>query len=195
MRRIAQLVAGIALLGGCSEKVPTETAAQVQPQVAANRGSDDGEGNGSASLRRDLATLRRVTAPFHSFKKAKAAGWSTKITDCMTDPKAGGMGFHYGNTDLINGTVSVDKPELLLYEPDKHGRLNLVAVEYIIPYTEHSRESEPPVLFGQQFKQNDTFKLWGLHAWVWKENPSGIFASWNPLVSCKYAPAASSMSH
>jgi hypothetical protein len=196
MRRIAQLVAGIALLGGCGEKIPTETTAQIKSQAVASRESGDDEGNGSASVRRDLATLRRVTAPFHNFRKAAAAGWSTKITDCMTDPNgAGGMGFHYGNTDLINATVSVDKPELLLYEPEKDGGLRLVAVEYIIPYSFHSRESAPPVLFGQQFKQNDTFQLWGLHAWVWKENPSGIFANWNPRVSCKYTTATSAMSH
>jgi hypothetical protein len=195
MRRIAQLIAGIALLGGCGGIAPTETTAQIQ-QPAASRESGEGESNSSASLLRDLATLRRVTAPFHNFNKAVAAGWGTKITDCMADPKgAGGMGFHYGNTALINATVSVDKPELLLYEPEEDGGLRLVAVEYIIPYDFHSRDAEPPVLFGQQFKQNDVFKLWGLHAWVWKENPSGIFASWNPRVSCKDATAASSMSH
>jgi hypothetical protein len=193
MRRIAQLVAGIALLAGCGG--PTETTAQVQSQTAASRGADENEDNGSASLRRDLATLRRVTAPFHSFAKAGAAGWSKKITECMTDPKAGGMGFHYGNTELINATVSVDKPELLLYEPEKNGKLSLVAVEYIIPYTFQSREGPAPVLFGQQFKQNDTFQLWGLHVWLWEENPSGLFASWNPKVGCKYATAVSAMSH
>ena len=195
MRRIAQLVAGIALLVGCGS--PTETTAQLQSQAAAaSRGSGENEDNGSASLRKDLATLRRVTAPFHSFAKAEAAGWSKKITDCMTDPNgAGGMGFHYGNTDLINSTVSVDKPELLLYEPEKNGKLSLVAVEYIIPYSFQSREGPAPVLFGKQFKQNDTFQLWGLHVWLWEENPSGLFASWNPKVGCKYATAVSAMSH
>ncbi len=197
MRRVAQLVAGIVLLGGCGgEKIPTESVAHVQPQTAANRESDEGEGGLSASVRRDLATLRRVTAPFHSFDKAVAAGWSAKITDCMTDPNgAGGMGFHYGNVALIDASVQVDKPELLLYEPDEDGELRLVAVEYIIPYSFHSRASAPPVLFGQQFKQNDVFQLWGLHAWVWKKNPSGIFANWNPRVSCRYATAVSAMSH
>ena len=196
MRRIAQLVAGIVLLGGCGEKIPTESIAQVQPQTAANRESVEGEGGLSASVRRDLATLRRVTAPFHNFNRAVAAGWSAKITDCMTDPYgAGGMGFHYGNVALIDASVQVDKPELLLYEPDEDGELRLVAVEYIIPYSFHSPASAPPVLFGQRFKQNDMFQLWGLHAWVWKENPSGIFASWNPRVSCRYATAVSAMSH
>ena len=105
------------------------------------------------------------------------------------------MGFHYGNTDLINGSVSVDKPELLLYEPEQNGRLRLVAVEYIIPYQFRSRESAPPVLFGQDFKRNDVFQLWGLHAWVWKENPSGVFENWNPKVTCENTTAVSAMVH
>ena len=96
----------------------------------------------------------------------------------------GAMGFHYGNVALIDGVARVDQPELLLYEPEKNGKLRLVAVEYVIPYTAHARSAAPPVLFGQEFKQNDTFQLWGLHAWVWKENPAGMFASWNPQVSC-----------
>ena len=83
----------------------------------------------------------------------------------------------------------------MLYEPEQNGRLRLVAVEYIIPYTAHSRSAAPPVLFGQEFKQNDTFQLWGLHAWVWKENPSGMFASWNPNVTCEHTTAVWTMVH
>ena len=196
MRRTVQLLAGIALLGGCGgEQIPTATTVHVQPQALASRGRD-AEGEDAAALRRDLATLARVTAPFHSFKKAVAAGWSAQITPCMTDPAgAGGMGFHYGNTALIDGTVRVEEPELLLYEPQRNGRLRLVAVEYIIPYTYHSRGAAAPVLFGQEFKQNDTFQLWGLHVWLWKENPSGLFASWNPRVSCTHTTAVSTMAH
>ena len=53
----------------------------------------------------------------------------------------------------------------------------------------------PPVLFGQEFKQNDTFQLWGLHAWVWENNPSGVFANWNPRVACEHATSVSTMVH
>jgi hypothetical protein len=148
-----------------------------------------------ASVNRDLATLRQVTAQFHRFEAASNAGWSARITGCMTDPALGGMGYHYGNAGLIDGSVSVDKPELLLYEPEKNGTLRLVAVEYIIPYAYHARSAEAPELFGQKFKQNDTFQLWGLHAWVWEENPSGMFASWNPRVTCDNAVEAMVMSH
>jgi hypothetical protein len=190
MRRIAQAVAGIAILGGCrGEQIPTETNARAQLQAAATQSF-------GADVNKDLAALRQATAPFHQFATAKAAGWSAQITGCMTDANgAGGMGFHYGNVGLIDASVQVDKPELLLYEPEKNGQLRLVAVEYIIPYTFHSRESAAPVLFGQEFKRNDTFHLWGLHAWVWKDNPSGVFASWNPNVTCENAPASVAMSH
>jgi hypothetical protein len=208
MRQTAQLLAGIVLLAGCSgEPIPSETTAHIQPQAAASRVSEqdededrdwgrdeDRDRRSEAAVKRDLAALRRVTAPFHNFAKAKAAGWSAQITECLTDP-AGGMGYHYGKTALFDASVRVKEPELLLYEPERNGRLRLVAVEYIIPYSFHSRAAAPPVLFGKQFFQNDVFQLWGLHAWVWKHNPSGVFANWNPRVTCKYATSASTMGH
>ena len=179
----------VSLGAACDRPVATDNT-RVDPLFAVASASE-----GSSSVNQDLATLRRVTAQFHRFDAASAAGWSTKITGCMTDPALGGMGYHYGNVGLIDGSVQVDQPELLLYEPEKNGDLHLVAVEYIIPYAFHSRSAEPPELFGQKFKQNDTFQLWGLHAWVWEENPRGVFASWNPRVTCDNAPEAMTMSH
>lgn len=190
MRRTALLLIGITLLAGCSgDPTTANSAASEQSRTASPT-----QASGSAELK-DLATLRRVTARFHDFDTAVGAGWSAKITSCMTDPTLGGMGFHYGNTALIDGTARVDQPELLLYEPEQNGRLRLVAVEYIIPYTFHSRDAAPPVLFGHEFQQNDVFQLWGLHAWVWKDNPSGIFANWNPVVNCDNTTDLASMAH
>ena len=189
MRRTAHLLATLALLSGCrGDQVPTEAIVRVQPQAAASQSPV------TATQNRQLAALRRATAPFQNFGTATAAGWSAQITPCMTSA-AGGMGFHYGNTALFDATVRVEAPELLLYEPDQNGRLRLVAVEYIIPYTARSRSATPPVLFGLPFTRNDTFRLWGLHAWVWKENPNGIFADWNPRVTCAHTNNASSMAH
>src|SRR5688500_14831936 len=100
----------------------------------------------SAEAHRDIARLRDLTAPFQRFESAAAAGWGAQITGCFSDPTLGGMGFHYGNVDLIDGTVDVLEPELLLYEPQKNGRLRLVAVEYIVPFRseEHTSELQSP---------------------------------------------------
>lgn len=189
MTRTSALLAAVALLAACSP----------EPTVVrdATPGARASQATLGSAVNRDLATLRQATASFHDFATAKDAGWSTPITDCMTDPVLGGMGVHFGNVGLIDGAVQVDQPEVLLYEPERNGRLRLVAVEYVVPYAFRARDAEPPVLFGRQFKQNDAFQLWGLHAWVWDENPSGIFADWNPRVTCDFAPSASvmTMSH
>jgi hypothetical protein len=169
MRRAVYLISWMALLAGCSDA--------------------------TSSQNRDLETLKQVTAPFRSFDAAVAAGWSAQITPCMSDPIAGGMGNHFGNTALIDGTVKVNEPELLLYEPQADGSKLLVAVEYIVPYTAHARSAAPPELFGQKFKQNDTFQLWGLHVWAWKSNPSGLYADWNPQVNCNNAHEAPASMH
>ncbi len=101
----------------------------------------------------------------------------------MADPNLGGMGYHYGNTGLIDGKMSFQDPELLLYEPQERGGVRLVAVEYIIPFDQCTGTRPPPML-GQEFKRNETFQLWGLHVWLWRYNPSGRFADRNPHVHC-----------
>jgi hypothetical protein len=193
MRLATGLLAGIVTLAGCrDERITSDTSSGTTDVTswAASR-VDDAPG---AEVNQDLAALRRVTAKFHSFESAKAAGWSTQITGCMTDPKAGGMGFHYGNPKLIDGSVRADEPELLLYEREKNGRMRLVAVEYIVPLGAWS-SPKPPRLFNRDFAVNQAFGIWALHAWVWKDNPSGIFADWNPRVSCVNAADASVMAH
>ena len=192
MKRIFYVVAGLSLLA-CGGQEPVTASGGGARAAGAPPALDVGLG---AAVEQDLAKLRSATAAFHDFDTARRAGWNTKITACMTDPGgAGGMGFHYGNTALIDGTAKVETPQLLLFEPEKNGNLRLVAVEYIIPYTFHSRDAEPPVLFGQKFQQVDAFQLWGLHAWVWRENPSGMFASWNPRVNCDNTADLAAMTH
>ena len=194
MRRTAITLAAfaaataVAAVAGCGRE-PTVAA---DTRAGALAASQAGLG---ASVNQQLAALRRATAAYHDFDTAVAAGWSAQITPCMADPTAGGMGLHYGNIALIDGAVQVNEPELLLYEPEQNGRLRLVAVEYIIPYAFHARDAEPPTLFGQQFARNDVFQLWGLHAWVWKENPSGMFAAWNPNVTCGSVSGMTAMAH
>jgi hypothetical protein len=140
----------------------------------------------SGQVEREIARLRQLTAPFHDFQTATRAGWGTQITDCFSDPALGGMGFHYGNVALIDGQVDEEEPELLLYEPQRNGGHRLVAVEYIVPFDAWTGV-EPPRLFAQSFHRNEGFGLWVLHVWHFRHNPSGMFADWNPNVSCRFA--------
>ncbi|MEP6590467.1 MAG: hypothetical protein ABJC19_04715 [Gemmatimonadota bacterium] len=186
MSRTPQILAALALLIGCGG-TPTATDASTVGQASFAKGKADEA--------KALADLRQATEKFHDFAAAEAAGWSTQITGCMSSTGEGAMGFHYGNVGLIDGTAQPEAPQLLLYEPQKNGSMRLVGVEYIIPYTFVSRESAPPVLFGQEFSQVDAFGLWGLHVWVWRENPAGIYKPWNAKVTCDNAPVSARMSH
>lgn len=180
MKSFPFLLAGVTFLAACQD--PSTTA----PRAVAAPVADRGQG---ADVQKDLATLRRVTAKYHRFEAGKGAGWNAQITTCMVSKDGlGAMGYHYGNPGFINdGKAQVDEPELLIYEPEANGRMRLVGIEYIVPLDAwHS--PNPPRLFGRDFKVNDAFRVWALHAWVWKENPSGIFADWNPKASCDAAP-------
>jgi hypothetical protein len=134
-----------------------------------------------------LAGLRNAMAPLHNFEKADAALYNTDLTGCMEQPGVGGMGHHYGNVDLIDGTIEEFAPEFLLFEPMKNGKKRLVAVEYVVPFTVIPPTDPAPTLHGVPFVQNYLFELWTLHVWVFEHNPNGMFAGWNPRVSCRYA--------
>lgn len=140
----------------------------------------------------ELAQLREAVLPFHDLTAAQQAGYTVVVAHptsgatCLSDPQAGGMGVHYLNTALVDDTVIVTKPELMIYEPQQDGSAKFVAVEYIIPFSIRAEDQPAPVLFGQTFKKNATFGLWALHAWVGRDNSSGTFADWNPDVSCQF---------
>ena len=151
-----------------------------------------------ASARQDeLAPVRRVTAQFHSVEAALAAGYELGyvngsgvriITGCIAHPTAGAMGYHYFNKALIDDLV-VDplKPEGLVYAPAPDGGLKLVAVEYVVPGPNSNPPgvSEPPTVFGMEMHiLVPAVGFYILHAWVWRHNPAGMFADWNPEVSC-----------
>jgi hypothetical protein len=179
MRRSSLLLLGIALLGGCTDTTPSGTLA-APSAPAASRAAADGRADNT-----DLAALRAATARFHRYEVARDANYTFLFMDMCMSSSVGGMGYHYVNTALLDGTVDVATPEALLYEPGTNGQLRLVGVEYVIPKSAWT-SSTPPVLFGKSFVLN-AFDLWALHVWAWEDNPRGLYADWNPRVTCDNA--------
>lgn len=179
-RLVAMATLALAGLAACEEPTPTMSEATAATAHVRQDAIQDAE------VSRWLAQLRRSMARFHRTDAAAAAGWNTRITECMELAGTGGMGFHYGNLELIDGVPQDVAPELLVYEPQKNGGLRLVAVEYVVPFDDWTA-AEPPSLHGVAFHRNEAFGLWVLHAWVWKNNPAGIFSDWNPDANCDFA--------
>lgn len=132
----------------------------------------------------DRVAAMLATAAYQDVASAEAAGYGSTIDalGCFQNAEQGGMGLHYLNEALMDDQVDITQPEALVYELDASGQIvGLVAHEYIVP-VEAWTGAEPPSLFGVDFHQHATLPLWVLHAWLWKDNPAGTFADWNPAV-------------
>lgn len=188
LRSVFALMACAALL---ATAVPTNAA---PPAQTATKPDDE---------RRDLQELRLATARFHDADLAIAAGWAEQPV-CLDYPDGfygeppGAMGNHFYNLGYLQdgGKVDPSEPELLLYERRADGRWRLNAVEYIVSAHDLPGTAEPPMLFGQQFRfypDIGAAGIWGLHVWVWRHNPRGMYVNLNPRVTCANSPTQSTV--
>ena len=158
-------------------------------------------GYAAASERSEAAKVADATAAFHDLQVAKDAGWNVHVADlkgitCIANGADGAMGDHFANGALLfdHGVIDATKPEALVYETRNDGTFKLVALEYIVTKADweaaHGANAPRPELFGQSFDFSDATNRFGLppfyslHAWIWKNNPSGLLKPWNPQVSC-----------
>ena len=155
-----------------------------------------------ANVSRELAKLKRETAENRRLSHAlddgyeafaippevggtPTAGLGLVGNPTCFDSAAGGMGVHY--VKGIDGNVDATDPEAMVYEIKAGGRLKLVGVEYIVPENLVD-PANPPNLFGHAFHHHEFLPVYVLHVWIWKDNPSGLFADFNPTV--RACPAA-----
>jgi hypothetical protein len=128
----------------------------------------------------------------------------------------GAMGVHYFRPDLlgvteppnprVNGTgthTDFRTPAILIYEPQRDGSMQLVAVENLV-FAKAWRDAghtKPPSYYGvtwdamvddpktpldeaHQFEPH-----FDRHVWLYRDNPSGMFSPYNPAVSCAHHDA------
>lgn len=106
------------------------------------------------------------------------------------DPRVDGTGVH---TDFLN-------PSILIYEPQADGSLELVAVENLVfarawkgaghdappsfhgvPYDTMADDPRTTVDEAHLFEPH-----YDRHVWIYRTNPNGIFAPFNPAVTCEH---------
>ncbi|MSR35612.1 MAG: hypothetical protein EXR95_03060 [Gemmatimonadetes bacterium] len=137
------------------------------------------------------------------------------VTAAMVGAPAdmGAMGIHYFRPDLLgiagpsepvtgtDGVIDPNLPEMLVYEPTADGGMQLVAVEFLVFQDAWTKagNAAPPTLAGQSFAAmaNDPAtpadEAHGfaphheLHVCVHSDNANGLFAEFNPGVSCEHA--------
>ena len=105
------------------------------------------------------------------------------------------MGMHYISRDLVSdGELDAAHPEALIYAL-QNGTIQFVGVEYLVLAEDwEATHQGPPILMGQLFNfvgapnRYGTPPFYELHVWVGQDNPHGMFADWNPTVSCADSP-------
>jgi len=125
----------------------------------------------------------------------------------------GAMGIHYFRPDLLgvsgppnprvngNGThTDFLKPAILIYEPQADGSLELVAVENLVfreawhaaghvqppsfhgvVYDAMADDPATPIDEAHMFEPH-----YDRHVWIYRDNPAGVFAPFNPNVTCEH---------
>jgi hypothetical protein len=125
----------------------------------------------------------------------------------------GGMGIHFFRPDLLgitappnprvdgNGThTDFRKPSILIYEPRADGTLELVAVENLVfkKAWEEAGHKSLPTFHGVEYDYmfddpgtpvDDAHNFephYDRHVWLYRPNANGMFAQFNPTVTCQF---------
>jgi hypothetical protein len=129
----------------------------------------------------------------------------------------GAMGVHYFRPDLLGITAPPSprvhgvgthtdfrKPSILIYEPQHDGSLELVAVENLVfarAWRDAGHEA-PPTFHGVPYDrmvddpttEADEAHMfephYDRHVWIYRGNPNGVFAPFNPVVTCAHHQGA-----
>jgi hypothetical protein len=136
--------------------------------------------------------------------------------DMMGRPASlGAMGVHYFRPDLlgisgppnprVNGSgthTDFRNPAILIYEPQADGSMKLVAVENLVfqKAWHAAGHKAPPSFHGVAYDtmaddpstaidEAHMFEPhYDRHVWLYRDNPNGMFAQFNPNVTCKHRP-------
>ncbi|MEO5971977.1 MAG: hypothetical protein ABIP91_01235 [Sphingomicrobium sp.] len=126
--------------------------------------------------------------------------------------EAGAMGLHYVRRDLLGlpgkpegrvagtGTYTdFSRPAMLVYEPQADGSMALVAVENLVFKSAwHAKAKEAPSFHRTPFvlleddprtaldEAHNYEPHYELHVWLYRDNPNGMFAPFNPRVTCRH---------
>ncbi|GAA1060988.1 PepSY domain-containing protein [Agromyces bracchium] len=133
-----------------------------------------------------VAQVRAATARFHDVEVALAEGY-VDTHECSSSPD-GAMGIHFINPALIAPGAPVDptRPPVLMYGPSASGELEFWGVEFFEPDVGQPTPVFGTVAFDGPMPGHDPEMPvhYDLHVWTGKHNPSGLYAPFNPSLSC-----------
>jgi hypothetical protein len=141
-------------------------------------------GSSLAAGKADIPAVRAATQQYKDIAAALADGY-VWFYRCTEEPGVGTMGQH-----LLNGALLEDpaldprRPEVLVYQPTRAGGYRLVAVEYVTFQAGQTVLGQPMNTVPVGNRYGVPVEFYAKHAWIWQANPAGLFADWNPSITC-----------
>ena len=166
-----------------------------------------------AAVRAAAERFRNVEAALAAGYRAPPGGMCETASMMGLPAELGGMGIHYFRPDLLGVTAPPNprvsgsgthtdflQPAILIYEPQADGSMELVAVENLVfeAAWRAAGNSAPPTFQGSpyermaddpatQLDEAHAFEPhYDKHVWLFRENPNGVFAQFNPNVTCAH---------
>jgi hypothetical protein len=160
-----------------------------------------------------LDALRASTEKYRDVEAALADGYERDAMNICETPAhmgliqdLGAMGIHYLRRDLLGiakdqtrldvtkAHVDFTRPAGLIYEPQADKSLTLVAIENVVSTAawEAAGHNGPPTFLDTPFRLRpansgmQTAPQYELQIWLYRVNPSGMFAPYNPTVTCAH---------
>ena len=151
-----------------------------------------------------LDSIREATTKYTDIRVALEEGYIQTTEDVPN------MGAHFIHpVRALDGLFNPAEPEILMYAVDDENGWRLVGTSFVLP-REQVGDDHPQAFVGpldnwhvhyslctgpnnisrsstpEQCAEEDGVWLpsygWMIHAWVWDENPMGVFSMWNPAV-------------
>jgi hypothetical protein len=160
-----------------------------------------------------LDAVRVATEKYRDVAVALADGYVRDPLDVCETPyhlgltqQTGVMGIHFLRRDLLRigedhtrldvagAHTDFLQPAVLVYEPKPGGALELVALENLVSAAAWQADGnrEPPTFQGTPYAYMPddpamTIRAhYDLHVWLFRENPRGLFAAYNPDATCEH---------
>lgn len=186
-----------ALAAACAAGMAIAVA---EPGVAVAQTASDSSNSYSAATNQLIAQVRQATIQYRDVNYALAHGFVAGPVDAgvCVQTADGVRGYHYSNIQRLMSPLNFDEPAVLVYQPDHHGGLKLVAAEFYSTDFDHGQEVDtdkpsfgdvPFVGPVQPFTPEMPWHYYQI-AWIWQHNPAGMFADVNPAGSCDTGPVA-----
>jgi hypothetical protein len=129
----------------------------------------------------ELQQAKAATAKYQNIENAFADNYGKDPVVILPN-----MGYHFLKAELVSPVFDLRKPAILVYNKKDNGNFELVAVEYAVPMSSLPLHVAPEGFTGNNDVWNENTLntgWWTLHAWVWANNPDGVFMPMNPLVN------------